>query len=554
MPRRSEYNKQSTVTVENFVSTLKENSKSSTKGTFDSAAAVDFVTTAINQNDSVEVPDTLKMVLDSVDKDESGVILRAVLDSASNYEAAHGQPMPADVMEQALHLAYTTTPDAAVKMDGVTGTSDQSTSAYQSNRAIVAIFSTVSEAIPFAHYLPADINSNKSTLAILEHIAGTDYGSYQKNGLLDGTYSGQRYISATREHVLTHGADGALTGAITTIQKTDSVCDPAGKPVRLLRGRSIVYVNGLIAAKEHSPTGTGESPVAGRITIKDQSYNISGTINTDNGEIKLQSSPALPDTAEVLVEAFIDYENAPELTPSIITQVQTFELMATPWRVITSQSMDSRTQMANELGLDSYSEGIIAINAQQANERHYDVLRKAKRIAKNNADTFDFKWSSAGDYKVRADIWRDFSSKLGELSLKMALTTMNHGITHIYVNAKVAAQLSGLPNDMWQPSGISARAGIFRLGRLFGQYDVYFTPRGVVEEAESAEILCIGQATDVTRNPFILGDAVAPTVMPLAVNSDMKTGAGFYARNYTAVNPHEKSAQGCALITVTNLF
>ncbi|MOA09144.1 hypothetical protein D3C78_1289540 [compost metagenome] len=66
--------------------------------------------------------------------------------------------------------------------------------------------------------------------------------------------------------------------------------------------------------------------------------------------------------------------------------------------------------------------------------------------------------------------------------------------------------------------------------------------------------MCVGRATDVTRNPFVLGDAVAPTVIPLAVNADLKTGAGFYARNFTAVNPHQASAMGCALINVTNLF
>ena len=86
-------------------------------------------------------------------------------------------------------------------------------------------------------------------------------------------------------------------------------------------------------------------------------------------------------------------------------------------------------------------------------------------------------------------------------------------------------------------------------------FDVYYTPKGVTEAADgsSAEVLCVGRATDVTRNPFVLGDAVTPMVKPLAVNADLNEGAAFYARNFTEVNPDVPSSLGCAKITITNL-
>lgn len=550
MPAR-QYHKQSTIQADNFLSGLKDNAQTTT-GTFDSAAAESFVNEALSQN-TVEVPATLQGVLDSVSDKESGYVLRAILDGAAAYEAAHGQSMPADVLEQALHSAYSTTPEGQKAALDSTGNSLQSAQSYQANRAIVAILTTTTEAIPFVHYLPADIKSNQAKLAILEHVTGSESGLYKESSLLDGANSGDRYISSARDHVLTHGEGGALTGKITAIQATADTCDPQGKAAKLVRGATIIYVNGLKAAQEVGSKSVN-SPIAGAVTIGNTSYAISGSVNTDNGEITLAVNPALPTTVEVLAEGFIDYERQEDLTPSIITTVETFDLFANSWRALTRQSIDSRTQMANELGLDSYSEGVIAIQAQFANERHYDVIRKARRVAVCNRETFDFNWAGAGDYKVRADIWRDFSSALGAVSQKMALLTMNHGVTHLYVGEKIAAQMQGLPADIWQPSGISARPGIYRAGRLFGKYDVYYTPRGVHEDAEGAEILCIGQASDVTRNAFILGDAVAPTVIPLATNSDLKTGAGYYARNFTAVNPHKHSAQGAALITVTNLF
>ncbi len=549
MPAR-QYNKQSTIDANNFVSALKDNSQ--TNGTFDSAAAKTFINGALSQND-VKVPETLQAVLDSASDKEADGILRAVLDGANAYQAAHGQEIPADVLEQAFHSAYSTTPEAQKAALDSVGNSLQSAQSYQSNRAIVAILTTTTEAIPFVHYLPADIKSNQAKLAILEHVTGSAAGSYAEGGLLDGAHSGDRFISSARDHVLKHGVAGALSGKITAIQKTPDTCDPAGTVAKLVRGATIIYVNGLKAAQEVSSKSVN-SPIAGSVVIADVTHAISGSVNTDTGEITLAVTPALPTTVEVLAEAFIDYERQEDLTPTIITGVETFDLFANSWRALTHQSIDSRTQMSNELGLDSYSEGVIAIQAQFANERHYDVLRKARRVAVCNRETFNFNWTGAGNFKVRSDIWRDFSSVLGAVSQKMALLTMNHGVTHLYVGEKVAAQMQGLPADIWQASGITARPGIYRVGRLFGKYDVYYTPRGVNEEAEGAEILCVGQASDVTRNAFILGDAVAPTVIPLATNSDLKTGAGYYARNFTAVNPHKHSAQGAALITVTNLF
>ncbi|MGH8334380.1 MAG: hypothetical protein ACRER3_08515, partial [Pseudomonas fluorescens] len=72
-----------------------------------------------------------------------------------------------------------------------------------------------------------------------------------------------------------------------------------------------------------------------------------------------------------------------------------------------------------------------------------------------------------------------------------------------------------------------------------------------------AQILCVGRATDVTRNPVILGDAVAPIVMPLnpglSPETAFNSGAAFYARGFTAINPHEPSADAWALLNVTNL-
>jgi hypothetical protein len=50
-----------------------------------------------------------------------------------------------------------------------------------------------------------------------------------------------------------------------------------------------------------------------------------------------------------------------------------------------------------------------------------------------------------------------------------------------------------------------------------------------------------------------MGDAQAPMFEQLGVTEALKSGYGFTSRSFNAVNPHQMSTKGAALITVTNL-
>jgi hypothetical protein len=542
--------RQSTIAAGQFLSDLKEQARGAS-GTFDSAALGEAASELKNKGGA---PKDIEIVLDE-SGDQSPRLLKAILDAATIYEEKHGEAPNADLIESAFRQAYSTTEHARKLYSLDSATSLQSDPlALQPNRAIVAIMAAITEAIPFAHYLPADIGSNESKLAIMTHNAGTTYGGYAEGGNMDGVLSGMPFITSSRVHTLVDTA-GTWGGKLTKVQTDESTCDQAADGVKLLRGRTLVYVAGRVVGQESSSSGTGASPVAGSVTIGGTAHVLGGSINTDTGVAALTFTPALPGGYAPVIEGFIDYERG-EVAPELVSAVETFTLHAKPWRVTTRLSIDARTQMANELGLDPYGESVLAIQNQFANERHYEVLAKAVRMAATNTATFDYEWATRGTALVRADLWQDLSAVLGAVSQQMAIDTLNHGISHLYVGRYIAAQLASMPSTIFQPSGISARPGIYRLGRLFGQYEVYYSPRLIVEDAggASGNILAVGRATDVTRNPFVLGDAVAPTVIPLAVNSDLRTGAGFYARNYTAVNPHEPSAKGAAMISVTNLL
>lgn len=152
--------------------------------------------------------------------------------------------------EQAIHQAYATTGEARriFQLDSATSAHHDQMS-LQPNRAIVAILSALGDAIPFAHYLPADLGSNEATLDITSHNAGSDYGHYKQGDLMDGTLSGDTCVSSSRVHraaIVTAGEPAeptrAITGKLTTIQTDEETCKADAPGVKLRRGRTM-YVS-----------------------------------------------------------------------------------------------------------------------------------------------------------------------------------------------------------------------------------------------------------------------------------------------------------------------
>ncbi len=552
MPRAI-YVAQGAEQVETFFDNLQAEVKEKGGVAFDSAVSASVL------RSGAEMPERLSNVL-AVLKDEKDQIrvMDAVSFGMASYQREHGVLPTADVLMAALDQGFNAAHEYDGKtgkwtLDGVSTTHHHDQISMQPNRIVVAITSAIAEAVPFATYLPTDIGSNEARLGIISHIAGSAFGGYAEAEGMDGVNVGKPYLSAERRISLALDAErDAATGTFTT-----TVGGATG--VKVLRGRTLVFVNGYQAAAEahSSNSGAASSPIAGSITIASTVHNISGTVNVDTGAVALAINPALPVGTVVEAEGFIDYEKQPELTPELVTQVDTFQLFATPWRATARQTIDSRTQANNELGLDLQSETLISIRNQFAMERHYSGLNKLARLASNSQFTFSFDWAGQKSDKTHAQIWQDFTAVLGVADQEMAENTMDTGITHLYVQKNVAAQMLALPRDLFEPSGLVARPGIYRLGRLFGRFEVYYLPSGKVngmsDSASASTILAIGRSNQVARCPIVMGDAVAPTYLPLAMGQDMRYGNAFYARNFTSVNPHQPSARSAALINVTGM-
>lgn len=549
---RAIYTHKEAAKLEHFFDSLFEEGKGADSQVLDSAA-VKGLTRSVMDSSTIALPESVQRAMEAMPSDEKSRVLDSVLYGMNVYRAEHGVLPTADVLEAALQQGISASKQLDSQgrvLDSVGSTGHHDQISAQPNRIIVAITSAIAEAVPFATYLPTDIGSNEARLGIVSHLAGSAFGGYAQSELMDGINVGKEYLSSERRIALTLDAErDAATGKFTTIVGGET-------GVQVLRGRTIILVNGFPCAYEAFNTAAtaANSPISGSTNIGGTDYTISGTVTLASGDVALAFAPALPANTVVEAEGFIDYEAAPQLAPKILTQVLTYSLFANPWRALCDQTVDSKTQYSNELGLDLQSENLITIRNQFAMERHYAALKKLLTLAKNNQQTYNFDYSNQMGQKSRAQIWQDFQAVLGVVDQQMAEDTMDHGITHLYVPKKIAAQFMGLPRDIFTPSGIQARPSIFRIGTLFGRFDVYYTPKHLTETATDSQVLCIGRSGQVARCPLVLGDAVAPTYLPLSMNTDMKYQNGFYARNFTSVNPHQPSARGAALINVTNLF
>lgn len=523
-----------------------------------SASGKDAVVLALK--DTNLLPARMVKLLDKIEDERvHTVAVCSLLDGVRAFEHEHGFVPNADLIDAVLAQAVAVADGKekgalpnGMTLDSVSSSSGSTELSHQPNRLALAILGGLAEACPFGAYLPSDIGSGESKLAIINTSAGSNFGGYAENDILDGVNGGDSYLLPERELVAIVAGDRATATAAFKARS-----DGSGATLPLLRHHTKVVMNGFVVAGEIDPNSKGaDAQMAGRVVIKGTGYAISGTVTVATGVVSLTFTPALPaEHPEVRVVGFVNYETNPDLAPRIVTQAESFSLYTKAARAIMQVTPDARSQGQAELGTDFLTVSVSAARRQLAQERYFTALRKVRAVALNTLRVFDFDAATQLIEKTRAQRWRDFGSFVALVDQVVANQTMEHGVGLIYVNEVGASQFLSMGADDFQPSGVQARAGIFRLGRYKRRYDVYYTPKVVEEATDGTEIemLLVSQAAQVARNPVVFSDAVPPTLIPLAVGTDLKNGAALFTRQLTEVNPHAPSAMGCALIRVKNL-
>jgi len=428
----------------------------------------------------------------------------------------------------------------------------------QPNRAIVSIMAAFAETLPFAGYFPADIQSNEARSLILNNRAKTGWGGYTANGSVDGTSNGNPYVMPNRLVALTTANQTAYAGTARAqyVSGSRTVMDGASAGLTLVAGRTLILVNGFNAAND-SRNGSlgGTTSISGMILIGATNHAVSGTVNNDTGAIAITFAPALPNNTEVVAEVLVDYERSPSSIPSFGFETESYSYFASGYRALTELTIDTQGQVRNEMNLDPASNSLFSLRTQITNEQHYHALQLGLMVSANNRLVHDFNLAAQFAAKNVSEIFGDVEQTLFVLDQQMINDTLDHGITHIYVGEQLGGIIAGLPSTMFEKSGVPSRAGIYRIGRLFNKYEVYYTPKIVTGDKAlgTATMLCVGRSNDVGRSPIVMGDSVAPTFIPLATNSDLIMKQAYYQRSFLQLNKHMASAKGFARVEFINL-
>ena len=530
-----------------FVEAL-TNAKSNGAATFDDALSA-------TQNDTPEVLTELANLIPDYTingQNHSGKesVFKATMDGIEAYTAAHGRAPTGDVVENALRTSLTVISQEHRNKAGLAATFDDATSTasgspMQSNRAQVAVYQSIVGAVPFAGYIPMG-DGLQGKLIIVKHEAATTSGSYLAGENMDGMNINKPFMSSIRRITLDADGKGNFKYAID---------DAAGSPV--YASGIDVFVDGVPAGSSvmNTSNSAATSSIVGNITKNGTVYTVSGQVTTLTGDVSVAFTPALPAACTVEASAILNYEHQSmkERRPMVQTAAYSFDFRAHYMSGNYRITQEAKIQFAAETRIDAGTEAMYQLRAKSNAERHAESLRAMYAIARGYVTTFNFDSVNRQTQRSRVDIWTDAIFPIAAADADMVTRTQGFGIAMLYVGKKGKSEIISLPPTLFTPSGLPSSNGIYRLGKLYGMWDVYYDAGVVINETSSAiELLAIGRSDQTARNPMIFGDVAGATVIPLAAGNAQEEGYGYFQAIATRVNPHTDSAVGAALIQLTN--
>lgn len=489
----------------------------------------------------------------------NATVHQAVLDGINDYKKLHGVEPEAAVVAVALDHAQIMLDEAVAGANSLNSNSR----ALVPQNVQVAIRAMIGGAVPFAHYASADKNTGEASVILVSHNAGKNIGGYGVNASLDGVGGGEVYIHTDRSHRLSSEDNTTFTGKITPVMTGIEECDQSATAHPLYPARTQILVNGLRIATTQK--GTNSETAAGAVRLGDKDYGFTAKVDITTGEVTVTFDEAVPENTAVTARGFLNLESQePKYdAPSVIIDAQKYSMFAKSYRSHVVVTPEAKVQFETEIGIDPAFEGTMAIRQQFAQETLYSCLNSLSVIGQyQNPNVFNFDWQSQGVEKTQSQIAVELVGQISKISQTMANQNGSHGVSHIYVGETMRAVFLSMPREYFEPSGLEARPGSYRLGRLAGLYEVYYTPKGIIKNKAkdidgkliADRMLLIGASSaNPAFNPVILGEVSAPKFTPIAATEDSPNqGYWVTGKAFKEQNPINMYASSVAVVDVLN--
>lgn len=538
-----------------------------------------------------------KQLADDVIQEETLNLKQAILDGLqigfAKYNEAQGGDIPHDAVVASAVL------ETANMLDSLDLSSMSHTHiAKVPNLVLVTIASRIANALPLVAMLPNPIGSNDVPLVNVRYIAKNARGHYTNGDYIDGDKSTLQFMDSAFEFEAETADRTTFTLTPKTSYKKGTIKAndaPEAKVLPFVSGGVSVFVNGVLVADDSrnaNKQGTNAIVALNGLdfSVKDGSGSpvkveiAQGSANLSTHEISITFKTALPDTAQVTIGIYADYERTDEnnnpilVEPSLDVELEGRVLRGYANRASYSATYEALTQMQNELGVDPRSAFVAITTGKVMLEQNIRLLRKAKQRATGIGHVFiaDMSRGAGGiagitTYNNTRDIAVEILPTI-DLAIMAINETTNHAPTgyDIYLSGRMAVLMNNLPDDArYVPTNnaVGALNQVIKIGTLRGSINVYCVPEskeypifamGTTEDTITrqqvpfGELLVVARNTEAVKSVFV-GFDVSPPMTKEDNTEKFKSGVTFASRQGRHVNPLGKYGSQVALIKVTNL-
>lgn len=322
-----------------------------------------------------------------------------------------------------------------------------------------------------------------------------------------------------------------ITGKLTLTQTNENHCDQSENGVPLTDDQFFIYINDL-PVNENTKSYQEEYNFAKILTIKNNEYQLSGTIYLQEGRFILNSTPPLPAGTTVTIEGTIDSERLPCATHEFENKAST----------VTLKINENPLYFTHILNPEKFDENLFKNEWKWNLNRHFNCINRwainsSYEIAKNNP-------------RILKTTRKHLADNLNNLLLELSFLVGPNSHIQLFVEKRTSPTITSL-RDFQTATYIKENTTIRHLGSVFNNFEVFETSFHSQNE-NFPKILCIACSTDPSHpNPFIFGYTRIPSLHPYQdPNFPFTQKFTFHSNSPIHPQPHEFTHKSLTLIKI----
>lgn len=444
---------------------------------------------------------------------------------------------------------------------------------------VVTIAMAIANSLPVIAQLPNPMGSNEVPLVNARFVADKTWGGLKKGDYLDGPNASRVYTLNRFRYKM--NKDSAKVFSVTPYTAysdyENKIADTTSTKAPFYGGRVSIRVNGKEVGHTRNRDNNKKGGSVSITAVSEPSYEIggvevklaSGTANLDTKLINVTFTEELPAGAVVEAMVVLDFELEENdkpviLPPGVDITTDYGSVYASPHRTRLTASIDSITQMANEMNVGFVGAALAIVQGKFYLEQAIALLQEAKERAEYNGRSYDFRanrgvagnlaaaWNSSGDLMKEFRKTLDFAM----LGIKRDAGT-GANTFDMFVSSRGAILLRTLSGDIFTPTTtpFGVHGQIVRIGSFNDGTNVYYVPDSAEllnETATSVEALLVARSAEPAKST-IVGHTPVPPMILEGKPDPFKTVLGIYARVAGELNPIDRYADQAAVINLLDL-